>query len=67
MNAHIYIIHSDALNKRWVVIADSVEDATNKVVASCRELFVEMEADNPNENIAIDLSVQGIEKDVTEL
>lgn len=67
MNERIYIVHSDTLDKKWVVVASSVDTAANKVIVVCKDLFIKLEADNPNEDIGVDLKVQELEEDVMEL
>jgi len=52
----VFVGASEVLDKRWVIKARDVEDATGKVISLCRSQLVELEESSPNQDIDVDLS-----------
>ena len=62
-----FLGESKALNKRWVVHAKDVEDATGKVVSFCKDLLTDLERKSLDKNIDIDISFTLLDANVTEI
>lgn len=62
----VYLGHSEALKKRWVIKAQSIEEASGIIIAAYRDLLNEMDNNAP-EDIDIDLQFEEIEKEFVEI
>lgn len=65
--SNTFIGESKTLDKRWVIRAKDVEDATGKVISFCKEKLADLEKNSPNEDIDVDLSFRILDSDVTEI
>ena len=63
----VFIGHSKALDKRWVVKASNIEDATGKVVSFCKIELSELENEFPGRDIDVDISFTEMVKSITEI
>jgi len=63
----VYIGSSELLNKRWVVRAKDVDDATGKVVSSCSAELSRLEQLSEDGNVNLDLSFTEMIDNVLEL
>jgi hypothetical protein len=66
-NKNIYICESKNLEKRWVVQAKNVEDATGVVLSACKEHLKYIESMHPDQDIDVDLRFTLVEDSVLEL
>lgn len=64
---NIYIGHSKALGKKWLVQAKTIEDATGKVISTCKSLLTSLEENNNGKDVEIDLNFNKITDTVVEL
>lgn len=63
----VFLGESKTLNKRWIVQAQDIEDATGKVVSYCREELAALEAADPGTDVDIDLRFMLLHNDVSEI
>lgn len=64
---HMFLGESDALRKKWLVRAYSVDDASIMVIEECKDLLAELDA-SVEGDVDIDLKFTQLdEKDVVEI
>lgn len=64
---HMFLGVSKALDKKWLVKAYDVDDASRKVIEACRDLLAELDASTEGD-VNIDLGFTQLdEEDVVEI